>query len=202
MKRSADDPVKRRAELTQSVLTSAAIVIGGAYALYQAWIHRDTWQIVTLNQKIDSRRVDPQYVWLTVSVNIRNDGKVLARLPTAKMIIYGVSPASAEVTSAIRNKTLNFTAHGRIAEWPTICRYEHHIGFLLEPAESDVLTVDAFIPATWKTVKVFTFLGDVEDSGNGWERAMVYDIPKEVDNEANTQTRSPTGSVQPLCPRG
>jgi hypothetical protein len=177
-------------------------VVAGGYALYQAWIHRDTWQIVTIDQKVDSRHMDSNYVWLTVSVSVRNDGKVLVLLPKAKMIIYGVLPASPEVRSAIRSQKLKFTGQGRIAEWPTICRFEHRIDFQLEPAETDVLTVDAFIPATWKTVKVFTFLGDQNYKSIGWERETVYDIPKEVDNESKAQSSNLPDAVGALCPDG
>lgn len=196
----APDPVRRRIELTQSVLTSVAILVGGAYALYQAWIHRDTWQIATLDQKVDSRRIDSQYVWLTISTHIRNDGKVLVRLPKAKVIIYRVLPASEKVVASIRDRSLNFTGGGRIADWPVLCRYERDIGFALEPGESDILTVEAFVPAYLKTVKIFTFLGDSDDPGNGWGRATVYDIPKEGSNEAIAQPVGDSDSARLLCP--
>ena len=193
------DRTKRTTEIVQSVLTSVAILVGGLYALYQAWIHRDVWQLATLDQKIESRRISPDYVWLAISVNVKNEGKVLLNLPKAKVIIYRVTPPGPSVLDAIRNQKVSFTGQGRIIDWPIICQYERTINFMLEPSETDVLNVDALLPASIRTVKVFTFLGDSDDPKNGWERATIHDITKESANDA-AKPATDVDSIQPVCP--
>lgn len=193
------DPVKRRFEIVQSALTSLAIIVGGGYALYQCSIHRDNWDLIAVDQKIESRRIDSQFIWLTASVSVRNDSKVAVKLPKAKVIFYQVLPAPAEVVTAIHDHKTNFTGDGKtVTDWPRLCTYEQNIGFQLEPSETDVLTVDAFIPATLRTVKVFTFMSDPQDPDTGWERSTIYDLPKEQTND--TAEGNNARPVQPLCP--
>lgn len=200
------DPTKRLVEVVQSVLTSAAIVIAGGYAVYQAWTHRDTWQLANIDQSVEGRRLTPSLVWLTTSVKIHNEGKVLLQLPKAKFIIYQVAPVSPETIAAMNNGVMKFTGDGRIIDWPILCKYERTIDFRLEPSESDVLTVDALIPATVRTVKVFTFLGDPDDPQNGWERATVYDLSKGNDylskgsDNEGSKTDDPHGGTHLVCP--
>ena len=190
--------LRRGAELVQSILTSVAIVVGGGYALYQSFIHRETAPIIDLTQEVTSRRVSSDYQWVHVEAIVHNIGKVAVTLPNAKILMQQILPLGAGTGEAVAQRKSPFSGSSRIVQWAPLCQFEHTIDFYLEPTEFDFVTFDAFIPAGVRTVKVFSFVPNPEKPKEGWQRTSIYDFPKE-DGNADTQAGG-NPDVHPLCP--
>ena len=171
------------AAIVQSSVTAFAILVGGSFAAYKLEVFRDFAPHLTIVQDISHRAVSDSYVHISVSVTMRNTSRVRVDIREGIFRLYQVSPLTDETVERLYAETFSINEIPR-ANWPVLFDSEFvraENGIFVEPGGSHQEIVDFFISKETESVAVYTYFGDIWDTGThrrqpGWDLTTTYDI--------------------------
>ena len=171
---------KDDAAAVQSLVTAAAIVVGGLLALRRFQLFRTLEPHLTITHVVDRRRVGSHYVHLDVTATLHNTSNVHVGLRDGVFALQQVSPISDEELKRLHANELR---DGGL-RWPTlsVARRDWDEGELVvEPGETHHETIEFIVSDHVETVIVYTYFfnpthRDGSKSAQGWHALTVYDI--------------------------
>ena len=83
---------KDKVVIVQSVITSAAILIGGAFALFKLQLFRDFQPHLTISNAVSHRHIGESYVHIDVTATLHNSSKVKMELREGFFRLQQIAP--------------------------------------------------------------------------------------------------------------
>lgn len=167
----------------QSFVYIAAVLVGGALAVYKLQVFRDLEPHLTISHAVSHRRIGDSYWHIAVTATIQNTSKVKVEVLDRFVRLQQISPVPDEEVERLylevdqRDDIMEFqwpTLKGERREW-----VEHE--FIVEPGESDQETVDFIIGAGVRSILVHTYFHNPDfqqgaRNVEGWGATTMYDI--------------------------
>ncbi len=190
--------------MVQSVATVLAIGLGGVFALYKLELFREFEPHLTIDQRIQHRRIGPNYTHIDVTANLRNSSNVAVEIRSALHRIQVIAPVSDNEIERVLDEYSKNEDDQNYLEWPMYSQTENRWperGFVIEPGGTDRDVVEFVVPSWFKTVLIYSYFSrtdatsddqdettDAESSSRDdgaatylWQVATVYDLSQ--DNE-------------------
>src|SRR5262245_61639589 len=174
-------------ETLQAGLTVAAIVIGGWWT-YRLFVeHRESKAHLNISHALVIKAISPNLLWIHLTVTAENRGDSLATLHSADVRLQQILPLDPSLDEERRNNNLVPAGQTQVP-WPTLKRSVLPLDDEIEPKESDNIEFDFTIPSSVKTVRVYTYFENAENSSTrkrmGWSRGTVYDLSGEKKDDS------------------
>jgi hypothetical protein len=173
------------ANLIQSILTSIAIVLAGAWFITQS-----EYSIkANITHSITHRKIDNDWTWIHVSTDMSNVGKVLLEPGCGVATLYSILPLDIHVIDQIKKINASIDSESPI-KWPTLKRSPKNLNNQIYPGETDRVDYQFLIPSFIGTVALNTFfygkpcVPEGEHPPKGWSKFTVYDLNKKGDGDA------------------
>ena len=182
------------ADTFESSVTALALILGGAW----------TW-LVFVRQRLNKPKlaatIQPYVVgcddgWIIhVTVNLTNTGTVLARLCSAELRMRQLVPPPHEVTDLARQGAdIVYKGETSVA-WPMLASREwawNRGECEIEPAESDILATDFFVPSEVATVQFYLYIANAAKRRQaiGWSSTFIRHLPKNGEESMADDKRS------------
>ena len=170
---------KDKVVIVQSVITSAAILVGGAFALFKLQLFRDFQPHLTISNAVSHRRIGESYVHIDVTATLHNSSKVKMELREGFFRLQQVAPAIDEEVEALYAQVFWDQEHSYL-QWPTLddARRDWDKGMLIvEPGESHQETYEFIVSRDVESVIIHTyFYNPYSSSPEGWGATTVHDI--------------------------
>ena len=176
---------KESMAILQALVTVAAIVVAGFYAVAKWELFRDFEPHLAISHSVNHRAIGENYVHLDVTVTLRNSSKVKVDLQKGFLLLQSISPITDEAIEGIYAKAFS---EGYVEEfgWPVLeeqYRVWERKQLVIEPGEAYSDVLEFIIANEINTIQVYTFYYDSRSSDNdkGWDMATVYDIIEPVE---------------------
>ena len=167
----------------QSAITSVAIVVGGAFALFKLQVFRTFEPHLTITQEVSHRPVGDSYVHIVVTATLHNSSRVRVDLSEGLFRLQQVRPLpDAEVERLYAEVFVDYVE--RDLQWPTLDEATRKWGeneASVEPGESHQETCEFIVDSHVQAVLVYTYIHNAKtarhpSSSRGWTAATVHDI--------------------------
>jgi hypothetical protein len=79
-------------EIAKSIVSMAALLVGGVWAYRLFWLKRQRYPRITIEHQIIHKPLTAERTLLNVTVNLSNDGDVLAELKSGEIWIQQILP--------------------------------------------------------------------------------------------------------------
>ena len=176
------------AKTVQALGTLAAIIAGGAFALYKLQVFRDFQPHLTITHEISHRRIGDSYVHLDVTATLRNSSKTHVEMRRAYYVLQRISPVSDEEIESLYDGAFEVEDSPGI-QWATLevaDRAWQQAELLVEPGESHQEIIEFIINSDIDSVLIYTYFYNSKHSkgshsAEGWHATTVYDIMEEVE---------------------
>lgn len=184
-----------------SLLTSAAIIVGGGWALKQYWKRRDPHPKARLRHAVTHRAVDATRIWIRVELTIENCGAGLLHLESGLTRISHVLPLRGPLPNRMS------PPFGRELAWPQLHGDEKDWTELkIEPGESDSVSYDFIVDGDVQTVLVYSHVDNRSHgtSAFGWQTSTIYHIdqhgatPQKAGDQGTTDTEATSDAPRQL----
>ena len=134
------NPASTKDELSivQSAITSVAIFVGGAFAVFKLQIFRDFEPHLTISQKVSHRFIGNNYVHIAVTSTLNNSSKVRVEVRKDLFRLQRILPVSDAEVEYLRDQVFEHQAFEDI-QWPKcyeLTRTWQKNQFIVEPGES------------------------------------------------------------------
>lgn len=174
----------------QSIITSIAIISGGAWAIWEYQLLRPHKSKINLSQSVVSKRLPSGHTWLQVKTIVNNVGKKNTIIKNGYTRIQQLLPLPRNIAS----KTGDVIFFGDKSEhysslilstrksWDIICqrRFVRTEFEVVESGEQASLHQEFFIPYFIDSVIVYTELSNEDDTNSttptAWHNTIVHDI--------------------------
>ena len=170
---------KDKVVIVQSVITSVAILIGGAFALFKLQLFRDFQPHLTISNAISHRRIGESYVHIDVTATLHNSSKVKMELREGFFRLQKLAPVQDEEIENLYAQVFLDQEHSYL-QWPTLddARRDWDKGMLIvEPGESHQETYEFIASIDVESVIIHTyFYNPYSSSPEGWGVTTVHDI--------------------------
>ena len=174
---------KDDAAAVQSLVTAAAIVIGGLLALRRFQVFRNLEPHLTITHEIGHRRVGSHYVHLDVTATLHNTSRVHVALRDGDFVLQQVSPVSDEEVERLHFEVFE-SREPKSLEWPTLdelYRQWNEGELVVEPGETHHESIEFLVPDDVECVVIYTYFYNPthrpgSGSAHGWSASTVYDI--------------------------
>ncbi len=190
--------------MLQSVATVLAIGLGGVFAFYKLELFREFEPHLAIDQRIQHRRVGPNYIHIDVTTSLRNSSNVAVEVRSALHRIQVIAPVSDKEVERVLGEYSKNEDDQNYLEWPMYSQTENRWperGFVIEPGGTDRDIVEFVVPSWIKTVLVYSYFSRTDlisdeqnETSDGdspsrdddpatylWQVATVYDLSQ--DNE-------------------
>lgn len=171
------DVVNTTATIVQSVLTSLAIVVGGAWALWEFGLKRVAVPRIEMEHQVTSLRIGPDYRLIHLSVTHENKGDTLVELGSADVRLQRVMPLSEPIKERLESGE-NPAEGAAVIPWPLLCRLKGDLSIELEPDEKHEVTFEFVIPAYVDAIRIYTYFPNASKSSReekiGWSRTTIF----------------------------
>ena len=167
----------------QSFVYIAAVLVGGALAVYKLQVFRDLEPHLTISHSVSHRRIGDSYWHIAVTATIQNTSKVKVEVLDRLVRLQRISPVSDEEAERLYFE-VDQQADTKEFQWPTLKEdrrkwAEHEV--IVEPGESDQETVDFIIGYSVRSILVHTYFynpdfGAGARTVEGWGATTVYDM--------------------------
>lgn len=177
--------MKRWADLTQAVVATVAIVIGGWWT-YRIFVQEREGQAhAIVTEKLSQSSLTSQVNLLQVVVRIENTGHVLIPVKYVEISVQQLTPiegcegATHCVIDELNDALSSIDRTADRFNWPDIAQRvsTYSDPRPVEPGESEYMDFELAVPASIQTVRVYAFVRNDESSqGYGWHDAQLYAI--------------------------
>jgi hypothetical protein len=156
-----------------SLLTSAAILVGGGWALRQYWKRRDPHPKARVRHAVTHRPLDMARTWMRVELSIENCGACLLNLKSGLTRVNQVLPLRGPFPSRMSppfGRELDWPQlHGDATDWTEL---------RIEPGESDSVSYDFLLAGDVRTVLIYSHVENrsYRHSTIGWQTSTIYHI--------------------------
>lgn len=168
------------ADFVEAVLTSLALLLGGAWSYALFVKKRQKYPRANLTHAVSHRAIGDGKIVLNVAATISNGGDVLLSILSAETRVEQLCPPPPGIEDTLMRAKQE---QKRELEWPVLAMRvsDWQQGeFQIEPGESDQLYYDFVIEDSVKTVKVYTYFRNFAIKGKnreiGWNVTTVYDL--------------------------
>ena len=182
--------VKEFLEIVQSVVTIAAVIVGGIWTYIIFGKERKQYPHVDIEHKLSHVGLSPKINLLRVGIELSNHGST--RLGVGKWMvrvqqILPLEPCEKNgpciedeikrASEAVVRKTNNFS-------WPMIAKREENLpeGISVEPEEKQVFEFEFVLPSEVKVARVYSYfrndLLSMSLNEIGWVMSSYYDFRK------------------------
>ena len=164
-------------DAVQSLVTIAAIAVGGLFAYYNRGLFRRTEPHLTIFQEVSHRRINDEYLQVGITVILRNTSNVKVEIHDAFCRLSQIAPLASDYVTA--------TMLDPEPTWPILqeIRNEARSPFtIVEPGESSQVAYQFVVLPAAASVLVHTFVYNGRyseaDAGRsqGWQAYTFYDI--------------------------
>ena len=178
---------KDMAAIAQSVVTVAAIVVGGYFAYYKLQLFRDVEPHLTITHEVSHRRIGESYTHIDVTAQLHNSSKVHIDLLKYTFRLQEMAPVSDTEIERLYAEVFVDRTEGseEYIQWPILdeIQFNKRMGeMVIEPSETHRETFEFIVSAELETVLVYTYFHNSshsEKSGSaaeGWGATTIYDI--------------------------
>ena len=167
----------------QAAVTTAAVVVGGAWAYVKFQAFRDFEPHLTITQAVSHRSVSSGYVHLAVTATLRNSSKVKVEIRKGAYWLQTVAPFEDEQIDDLYREVF-VDGREKSIQWPVYDTIEHaweEGEFVIEPGESHQETYEFIVSHRIESVAVYAYFKNPRRSkssrtAEGWSATTVYDI--------------------------
>ncbi len=196
---------KELVDLFQSAITIFAIIVAGVwtYGLFVAT--RETRPHLNVHHSVVSKIIAPGVAWMHLTVVLENTGESLVSLRSADVRVQKVVPLDASLQKSLGAGKNLVPENEYLVPWPLLRHYVAKLDLEIEPKESDNVDFDFVLPTAARTVRIYTYLENVEKASRqiGWHLDTIYDIPDELSTDsANRSAADASGSLVSRSVRG
>ena len=156
--------VKSAAAIAQWVATMIATIVAVTWFIDR----REASLKANITHTVIHRQIDDKQTWVRVSIEISNQGKRLLDLKSGLFSIHQILPLKSDDIPILKDYRV---------DWPLIgkpCKRELNIK--IEPGEADHLDHEFIIPNNVRTVEIYSYFQNPENSEIGWPKSTVYDL--------------------------
>jgi hypothetical protein len=141
---------------------------------------------VELSQVVTGKLIASRWYWIQISITAKNIGtRGILTFDTVDSRIEQITPLPEPIESDIKNDKDPVGATDLSIPWSGLCRYSRSFPLRLVPGESDTILVDFVIPAWLKTIRVYTYLGNISVNPTlGVSAATIYNLTGSNNDEA------------------
>ena len=176
---------KDKAVTVQSVVTSAAILLGGFFAVFKLQIFRDFEPHLSISQEVSHRFIGGDYVHIVVTATLNNRSRVKAELLKGFLRVQKILPAADEEVERLYAQVF-IDGEYEDLQWPILDEIRRpgiQKKLVVEPGELHQETCEFIISSEVKSVLVYTYFHNSRYSigsqaAEGWAATTVYDIVK------------------------
>ena len=164
-------------DVVQSLVTIAAIAIGGLFAYYNRGLFRRTEPHLTIAQEVSHRRINDEYLQVGVIVTLRNTSNVKVEIRNAFCRLSQIAPLGPDyVTATMLDPELM---------GPVLQEIRNESGSpytIVEPGESSQVVYQFVVLPSATSLLAHTFIYNERYSGTdagrsqGWQAYTFYDI--------------------------
>jgi hypothetical protein len=175
------DSCKTCSELIVNLITGIAIIVGGAWTYMLFVKERIRFPKATLSQEIQAVRLNNSKLCIHSVVNIKNIGKVVLSIQSAKHIIYQIKPLPGLIKENIDHKEIIYDEFNKEINWPVLDKrspsWKEKV-FEVEPGEEDTVHFDSLIPSEVEIINVYTYFENITKHGReiGWHTSSIYNV--------------------------
>jgi hypothetical protein len=143
-----------------SIVVALAIFAAG----WWFWTQGESSPKANITQSIIHRQMDNQWVWVHLSVRIRNAGKTPLQITSGNIRLDQILPLDGPIVEAIKlDKPLIPEGETRV-KWPAIAGpYKAPLDLRIESGEEDSLSYEFVIPKRIRTIRVYSHFAKKED---------------------------------------
>ncbi len=171
------------AQTVQAVATTAAIIVGGYFALRRFQVFRPFEPHLTVTHSISHRPVGSQYVHIAVDVALSNTSRVSIALNEGEFSIQQVSPVSDSEVERIYTQVFD-NQEQKDLQWKILNRIERAWSqdeMIVEPGETHHEIAEFIVTSSVESVLVYSFFRNPSyrkdsRSAEGWSATSIYDI--------------------------
>lgn len=176
--------LKDIATIVQSVITVAAVILGGIWTYWLFVRKREKYPSAKIEHRISHRPIANGKILLSIDATVINSGDVLLALVSGNITVSQMLPPQDELLDI-----LNTSEGDWVTSWHPLVPIVNPIGqkgqLEIEPGESQQFFNHFVIDASIQTILVKTFFDNVEKPKRkiGWTLTTMYDLwpslPKE-----------------------
>ncbi len=185
--------VKDALWVMQGVVTTLAIVLGGAFAAYKWQVFRESEPHLTITHEVSHRLIGDSYVHIAVTAELRNGSRVQVELLKGIFSLQLLSPTTDELVESLYDQVFEKGTHTTLL-WPIIDEVERDWGkgeLIVEPGESHSETFEFIALDDVEAVMIYTYFYNSRYSkgtsaAEGWGASTAHDMI-EVRDRVHTQ---------------
>lgn len=205
LKSISQNSLKEIVDVTQSILTSAAIIIGGIWSYMLFIKKRQKYPRADISHQITHAILSKSKILLRVKTILRNKGDVLLALSSGEVRlqqIFPLQPGFAHQIDQIDPVPENKSE----VEWPLLgVRSFYWIKgeCELEPGEQDCFIAEFICDAKIELVSVYSYFQNVKKYNRdiGWGITTLYKIDKTIKGEEMSRDKFIIAEQHPKQPR-
>ena len=174
-------------DVVQSLVTIAAIAIGGLFAYYNRGLFRRTEPHLTITQDVSHRRINDQHVQIAVIATLRNGSNVKVEVRSSLCTLSQVAPLEPALVAALYDAGFGNVRESRTYRlgWPVLAvipRDRSGDRLIIEPGASHQLVYEFIIASGVQSVAAVTVVSNERydaarpERADGWTAYTVYDI--------------------------
>lgn len=169
----------------QSLVTIAAIIIGGFWGLKLYRQNREKAPRAEVDVRVNSRPItleSKKYTLLHLKVVIHNRGKVLLKVDDGLIRVHQIDPLPPGFSAdALTKSSAVRTTRGPAPDWPLIAEQKDIFSDgnepVIEPTLKDELVFDMILESRIKRVDCYVYAGRKTSKGSiGWGKEIHYDV--------------------------
>lgn len=179
------DSARDKVVIVQSVITSAAILTGGFFAVFKLQIFRDFEPHLSISQEVSHRFIGDDYVHIAVTATLNNRSRVRAELLKGFVKVQQILPVANEEVERLYAQAF-IDGEYESLQWlllDEVPRPRAGRKLVVEPGELHQEACEFIISSEVKSVLVYTYFYNSRYSigsqaAEGWAATTVYDIVK------------------------
>jgi hypothetical protein len=184
MDNKEDNPLTRFLQITQSIITILAIVIGGLWGLWIYYSTREAFHKIEVNHKVENFYLTDEKILLRISITVSNIGKGYIELGQAEIRVSQILPLADcdEDTEEIpcpkyrieKNKNV-IKKDSSVAFWPLLDSFKTDRRHL-EPTEKDTIYFDMIVPSSTTLYQIYSYFPNPNFDNVGWKTLTIHKI--------------------------
>ena len=165
---------KDAVETVASIVSMAAVVVGGLWALREFVWKREVYPKLDVTQSAYSRVLSTDVRLLHITLTLENKGTGVIRPKHVSLEIKQVDPWPEARYGPRRYAEIE----SGTSDWPYITGRDDDVsGMQIEPNEKQDITYDFFIAPGAKVVLIKSRIENPVNELLGWDNSSVYEIP-------------------------
>ena len=174
---------KHEVGVVQSVITSVAILVGGAFAIFKFQLFRDFEPHLSISQEVSHRFISNKYTHIAVTSSLNNNSRVRVELTEGFFRVQQILPITDEEVEKLYSQVFSDNKYEDI-QWPTLDdlqRTSANSRLIVEPGESHQETCEFIISSDVKSILLYTYFYNskyypTSQSAEGWAATTAHDI--------------------------